>query len=671
MKFFVIHKATGNIQVKEYPDKTALYIKIEAAGKNPEDYEALTPEEYQDIEIKKARKEATKEEYPELSNLFPRAAENPKFHSAMSDVLTIPGRSYAALADATLAGEYSGGKFGENYSKSLGETEAGDRERSLPGGILQGMLRDEMLVPGMMIGFGTAPLAGKTLPMIGSKLPATIGQAAKWLEKPAGSLAGKFAKRDVLIPVIGGIPAGLGTAALRPALTGEANAVEDIASGVGGNLAMHNVIGLGRLGLRLAKTGYSKLMRNSLKAANDINRFAKKKPLEIIGEIEKDYGVNIDDWKPGMVPESPEATSFYDVAKYAIGQKLPTETLAEGLGSQNNVGNKALLKSTSKKGATDIEKSYRSQMEIADDISEKLSIDNLIGDGLNVWHDFLNNSKDIIPEEKIYSLFKALERPINEGLLEPHEIKKINTYLKVLERKQNSMTAKDLDLLRQRMGDALDLNRAATDTKMGRIEQAALNDAYHLARDINIENAMSTGNEAAAAAYQRNAVALKLRDDVLHALKADKGDKRDVSFKMGNLFKNRGNEESNSVVTQHIFKTLEKLDSYLGTNYAEQISNAYMADQLSPKGKEFKIPNYNTHMTDKGFTNDHITATKDGKTMKSAYINVLRSKAGDIKTASKRQLPIIGDRPLPTHYWGNPYGGSDERNRLINSGALD
>jgi len=658
MKFFAVDKETGASEVIEAESKQKALEQFDA-----EYTEILSPTEYQNKKITEARKSVAEEGSDTAANLFPRrtqqiaegntSAKN-AFQAAVSDALTIPGRGYAAMIDALS----NGGLSSDEYSKSLRETKATDRARSTAGGIAQGVLRDEMLLPTVAAGFA----APKVLAALGTRIPTLAN-----LNAPAQTVGGKFLKRDIATPLITGtVGVGIPVAASRPVLTGESDVAHDVASNAIGGVALYNAFNLAKLGITAAgkgvKTAFANAVGKKMQAANDISRFHGKTPSEIIGDIEKQYGVNLDEWNPAMqrggIPT--EQSSAYDVAQTAItGHGIPTTAKAEWLGNNSGTSKESLLKATSKKGSAELEASYRSQPEIAKDISEKLSLDNLIGEDLNIWKNYLANSETYLSPK---SLKAALLKPATEHGMDPSEFKTISKHLKTLG-DHPIMTPKDVELFRQRLGDDLNLNKAKTDSRMGRIEENAINEAYHLARDMNLKAAADEGQGAAVDAYMRNAEALKLRNDVLHVLKADKGDKRDIEMKMASIFKNRGNAESNSIQSQEVFNALEKLDSKLGTDYAKRVHNAYLANQLSPQGTQFNVREYNNLHTGKGWNESLLQATIDGKTGKSAFVNVAREKAKDL--LEPQTVTLQRRNPIPTTYYGNPFGGGKERDEAI------
>jgi len=656
MKFFAVDKETGSSEVIEAESKQKALEQFDA-----EYTEILSPTEYQNKKITDARKSVAGEESSTAASLFPRRTQQiaegntsakKAFQAAVSDALTIPGRGYAAAIDGVSNWSL------EEANKSLGETKATDRARSVVGAMTQGVLRDEMLLPTIAAGFA----APKVLTALGTRIPTLAS-----LNAPAQTVGGKFLKRDILTPAISGtVGVGIPVAASRPLLTGESDVVHDVASNAIGGVALHNALGLAKLGITAAgkgvKTAFANKVGKRMQATNDISRFHGKNPSEIVGDIEKEYGVNLDEWNPAMQREGIPTgqSSAYDVAQTAIkGHGIPTTAKAEWLGNNSGTSKESLLKATSKKGSVELEASYRSQSEIAKDISEKLSLDNLIGEDLNVWKNYLANSETYLSPK---SLKAALLKPSIEHGLDPSEFKTISKHLKTLG-EHPVMTPKEVELFRQRLGDDLDLNKAKADSKMGRIEQNAINDAYHLARDMNLKAAIDEGQSAAAEAYMRNAEALELKNDVLHVLKADKGDKKDIELKMASIFKNRGNAESNSIPTQAVFDALEKLDSKLGTDYTNRVYNAYLANQLSPSGKQFNVKEYNSHFTGKGYEDSHLKSTIEGKTIKSAFVNIAREKAKDL--LRPQTVSVQGRNYIPTTYYGNPFGGGKERDKAI------
>ena len=659
MRFILKRKSTGNtLFTEDEKSKDAVLADLKSGGEDVSDYVVYTPQEYREEAQKEAAQQEMERRNPGLSKAFPRTMSvNPdgstnKAQKIASDVFSAPGRVIGAAIDGISTGSM------EETVKSIGETKAGDRQRGTVGGFVQGALRDEMLIPGIMTG-SAATRAIPYIPFLGAK-------AAQMANTPAPTVIGKFLKRDLAIPVVGGAGIGLGVGLERPVLTGEQKIGEDVLFGAASNPAFHNALNLARLGISAGakgvKTGFQNAIGKKMQATNDIIRFAGKKPSEIVGDIESQYGVNLDDWNPAMqrggIPHG--RTSAYDVAQTAITSRgIPTTQKAEWLGNNSGTSKEALLKATSKKGVAELEADYRSQTKIAEDISEKLSLENLIGEDLNIWKNYLANSETYLSPR---SLKAALLKPSIEHGLDPSEFKTISKHLKTLG-EHPVMTPKEVELFRQRLGDDLHLNKAKADSKMGRIEQNAINDAYHIARDMNLKAAADEGQSAAAEAYMRNAEALELRDNVLHVLKAAKGDKRDVEIKMASIFKNRGNEESNSIQTQAVFDALEKLDAKLGTDYANRVYNAHLANQLSPSGKQFNVKEYNSHFTGKGYEDSHLKSTIEGKTIKSAFVNIAREKAKDL--LRPQTVSVQGRNYIPTTYYGNPFGGGKERDKAI------
>jgi len=564
----------------------------------------------------------------------------------VEDGLSTPGRGVAALADAILNSK-DGESFKDSYIRSLalkqGEKSEDLKERTWLGDMAQDFLRDPMLIPSMAIG---GPI---------SKVPglATMG-------KGATSAAGKFAKADIAKPAIVGALQGLATEAARPVMTTSKfdpeKLAEGAAMGAGMSTAFHNLGGAAKSAVAGAKRVVKgKEIVGDIKSQLATDKYRGLTEEDILAKIERDYGIKLDDPVPNTAAKKEPRGSLWESVQAALAGEEPSlKETAAFMANANRISPEALLKATSPKGLAEIKGAYRSPLQLADEIVERLDKDNLVAKDAATWNAYLDEATQSGRTINTAEIAKILNEPAAEIKARKHgamEIEKpmlerLKGYAQVFESKDgpSKMSPRELNQFRQTMGESVDWDvlEANGFTKQ---EINTLKRAYGKSREELLADAIANDRSDAATAYERMGEDLTLREAALRVLNA--GNIKDAQkSRIATTLKNKGNlNDSNAPKTEELFEVLERLDKRLGTDITKKSKNAYYANQLSPEGEIFEIPDYNPSVTGKGFETSAREAASRGKTARSAFINTAEAKAKAIKKAGEPPKRASGVTP--------------------------
>jgi len=569
-----------------------------------------------------------------------------KVRAIFEDGLSTPGRGLAALADA-IVNRKEGETFKEGFLRSLelsqGEKSRDLKERTAAGEIVQDFLRDPMLLPSLAIGGPVTKIPGL----------ATLG-------KGATSGAGRFLKADIAKPALQGAIQGLATEMARPVITeaefSPEKLAEGAAMGAGLGTAFHNLAGAAKsAGAATKRAVKGKEIISDIKSQLATDKYRGLAEEDILAKIERDYGIKLDDPIPNTnTKKEPRGSVWESVQAALAGEEPSLKETASFMANANRISPEALIKATSPKGLAEIKSAYRSPLELADEIVERLDKENLVAKDAAIWNKYLDEATQSGRTINTSEIAKILDEPAAEiksrkfGPMEIEEpmLKRLEGYSKVFksDKGPSQMNPKELNQFRKIMGESVDWDvlEANGFTKQ---EINTLKRAYGKSKDELLADAIANDRSEAAAAYNRMGEDLTLRDAVLRVLNA--GNAKDAQrSRIATILKNRGNlNDSNTPKSEELFEVLQKLDGRLGTDITKRTKNAYYANQLSPEGETFEIPDYNPSVTGKGFETSAREAASRGKTARSAFINTAEAKAKAIRDSKDPPKKSSGVTP--------------------------
>jgi len=581
------------------------------------------------------KQEATKASwYESLAPSARKAAEDyvsdPNFgvtgllQAAVEDGLSTPGRTLSALADAFFNRRDEQSKkdaFLTSMALKQGEKSDDLEERWGIEDIVQNILRDPMTIPSTVLGGALSKIPGLS----------TLGKGVTAPVK-------RFALTDLVKPAAIGAIQGLASEAARPAITTSEFDPEKLAEGAvygaGMGTVFHNLGGAAKLAASKAKD--TKQIKSILDRFTNNNDYADLPEEGILADIERKYGIKLDDFTPDMVRSKPKE-SFWDADDPNFNQAVAA------LENNNRMTPGTLLEATSPKQLLEIKKEYRNIPEIAKKIIEVLEPENLTAKDAAIWgkhiEDATKSGRKINTKALVEILNEESERVAKRGNRRyPGE----NTMLGRLKGWLGPLTSKKgapaevspwvLNDFRNKIGksvnwDVLEANGFSQQ------EINAMKRAYGKSREMLLADAIANEGNEAAAAYNRMGEDYALRDAVFRVLNA--GNVKDAQrSRIATILKNKGNlNESNAPKTEELFEVLQKLDKRLKTNITDRARDAYHANQLSPEGEVFRLPDYNPNVTGKSYSVDPVEAAMQGSTIKSAFTEVARGKAKALNNA--------------------------------------
>jgi len=483
-------------------------------------------------------------------------------------------------------------------------------------GIAQEILHDPMNAVGGTLGKGArAAKTGFDIAKNMALRPAAAG-ALQELGRP-GMMETELSPENIAAAAMGSATFGMGLGAAS-------KAIGAIAKKVGPKIGDLAAVGKKLLPFENKRKDLSDAKRE-LQVREDFRRFNGMTAAEILEDIQRHYDVRLD--------EFPNYARRRDID---LGKDLPIEVIADHFAAKNKISPQTLLKATSPKGLAEVERAYRSPLSLADEILEKIDPENLTAKDAAKWNSYIDeatkNGRKISTDDLFKIIREEAERVKRRGGKYPGD----NATLGRLEGWLGPLTSKkgkplDVDPwklydFRQRIGnsvnwDVLEANGFSKD------EINIMKRAYGTARDKLLDDAKASGADDAVSAYERMASDYALRDNVLRVLGA--GNIKDAQrSRIATMLKNRGNlNDSNAPKTEELFEILQNLDKRLGTDITKRSKNAYYANQLSPEGEEFRLPDYNPNVTGKSYSADPIEGAMQGSTIKSAFIETARAKA--------------------------------------------
>jgi hypothetical protein len=730
MIYYLVDKTGG--QKKQFRSLEAAENEMKTlVSKNPDlQVEILDINQYRDqYEIPRAREAALRADNPIMSAILPeqtrKMAETGStgIKGGLSGAFSLLGRGAGAVSDV-IFNRREGADKSDAFLSSLGRTykdtgldpELFD-ERSGVGDFVQMVLRDPLTTAGI----AAVPVSGGLSGLaVASRIP-TVAKAGQAALKAGSVIAGKG--RPLAQNFRKAAAASAATETARPvAFEDEVLPLSDIGKNLGIGVAIGT--GLPYAGKAL-RTGYGALSRlipkrvrsyasdiaENMAAARQMQRTGMAaddgSPESLLANIERKYGVSLDEWTPEMASAADRMNGgLAEAFQIAAGKRTPPiEQMAEWLASQNALSKSALMEASHPAGLAALRANYRTPLALADEVIEKLKVGNLVGDESAEWSNWLRNASESgtkIDAAPLVEILDAMENAAalrNLGVTDQERsvLNKLSGYSKALKEKRiketepsifldengrpiqhgapeieevaKQLTPEELNTFRRVLGD-IDWNKV--DAKdLPRSQKQAIEDAYGKARDLLIEAAENGGEEGASAAksYREMARLLQIRDDLNKNLSAG-NDKSTMRKRIATTLKNRANGESNSPSAEVLMESLQNASDVLGDDFTKRAQYAYWANQLSPSGDVFTLPAYSPRPTGKSYADSPVDAARKGATVASAVEKVAERKAQQIKLSKKQakaaeaalnRFGVTGDPSGPGRYspvWGAILGAN-------------